>query len=48
MSVRIIPVVGFATCVVIPGRRAAASPESITNDRGVWIPGSPPLRGAPE
>jgi hypothetical protein len=33
---------------VIPGRRAAESPESITTRR-VWIPGSPSLRyGAPE
>src|SRR6266566_5274724 len=29
-------------CCVIPGRREAASPESITTDRGLWIPGSPP------
>ena len=28
--------------LVIPGRREAASPESITTGRGVWIPGSPP------
>src|SRR5882672_7555782 len=28
--------------LVIPGRREAASPESITADRGLWIPGSPP------
>ena len=27
---------------VIPGRREAASPESITTGRGLWIPGSPP------
>jgi len=37
-------------CPVIPGSAARAeSPESITTDQGVWIPGSPPLRcGAPE
>jgi len=29
-------------CRVIPGRREAASPESITIGRGLWIPGSPP------
>src|SRR5262249_53772040 len=29
-------------CGVIPGRREAASPESITTGRGLWIPGSPP------
>jgi len=28
--------------LVIPGRREAASPESITTGRGLWIPGSPP------
>jgi hypothetical protein len=30
--------------LVIPGRRseAKANPESITADRGLWIPGSPP------
>src|SRR5215831_1632797 len=30
----------FMPIVVIPGRRRAASPESIATDRGLWIPGS--------
>ena len=30
---------------VIPGRREAASPESITTDRGLWIPGSLAMLG---
>jgi hypothetical protein len=33
---------------VIPGRREAASPESMITVRGVWIPGSPTFGGAPE
>jgi hypothetical protein len=33
---------------VIPGRRKAASPESITTDRGLRIPGSRPSGLAPE
>ena len=32
---------------VIPGRRKAASPESIVPAPGLWIPDSP-LRGNPE
>jgi len=33
--------------MVIPGRAKGASPESITTELSLWIPGSP-LRGAPE
>jgi hypothetical protein len=39
--------IATTTNIVIPGRRAAASPESITTALGVWIPGSS-LRSAPE
>ncbi len=33
--------------LVIPGRREAANPESITTSAGLWIPGAS-LRSAPE
>src|SRR5271166_6203171 len=33
--------------VVIPGRHEVASPESITTDRGLWIPGSRPYGPRP-